>query len=160
MNASKLRVKIQETACARRPHWAFHARFGDGAHSFPCLYSHGKVILVFGPDRSLSLRPWLASCTAGKTFPSTWLQGFGPFSRALCSLQNTRAQPGRVRHRPGTRRLGPSAHASGREAWRVAPGLQRRYPSRRLPSRLPKQPPPACEQVRAAARFPINSPHP
>jgi len=56
MNGSTIPGQIWETACARATHWVLIARFGDWAHSFPCYYSHGKVILVPRPDRSLLLK--------------------------------------------------------------------------------------------------------
>jgi hypothetical protein len=123
MNGSTIPGQIWETACARTTHWVLIARFGDWAHSFPCHYRDGKVILVQTPDRSLSLR-LRSSCTAGKTFSPIWRSGSGSFS----------GQPGWA----SGRGLGAAPGKNGRWAGRPPTGpLGARFRPRQVASCWP-----------------------
>ncbi len=115
MNGTESIAKIWETACARAPHWASNTRFGDWAHSFPCHYSHGKVILVTNPDRSLSLRHLLSfmhrrenvfTDLAGRTQNPLGAPTAESTTRLLLQTREALRALGRAGRRPPTGSLG------------------------------------------------------
>lgn len=169
MNRTESLAKIWETACARVPHWASNTRFGDWAHSFPCYYSHGKVIRVTNPDRSLSLKHLLSfmhrrenvfADLAWRTLDelsrgsqedrkssSTWPEAKAG-RRPKLGRQFDRATAAWVPRRtlPAARKVASSPASRGA------------YPSRRPPSCPPLSEPWAFGKVRATARTQSGEP--